>query len=178
MPKPKAPKKSAARKPAATPTLAVSLCPTCRPCTSCSPENSTYPSATLENGSPSRAITGSAPCVPTAARTPFPSGDSGSTAPSVLAPRSSRKARILAHNAAVSVHLDSGDDVVIVEGTAVEVALTDTQTFKKLDAASRAKYEMPLMVTPESVVYSVRPRGVLAWTEKDFPKNATRWEFR
>jgi hypothetical protein len=92
--------------------------------------------------------------------------------------RSSCKARNLEHNAAVSIHLDSGDDVVIVEGTAVEVDLTDKLTFKKLDAVSRAKYKMPLMVMPESVVYSVRPRVVLAWTEKDFPKNATRWEFR
>jgi len=33
------------------------------------------------------------------------------------------------------------------------------------------------MVVPESVVYSVRPRVVLAWTEKDFPNNATRWTF-
>jgi hypothetical protein len=91
--------------------------------------------------------------------------------------RSSRKARNLAQNAAVSIHLDSGDDVVILEGAAVEVDLTDKPTFKKLDAASRAKYKMPLMVVPESVLYSVRPRVVLAWTEKDFPNNATRWEF-
>src|SRR5216684_7472861 len=83
--------------------------------------------------------------------------------------RSSRKARNLAENAAVSIHLDSGDDVVILEGTAVEVDLTDKPLFKKLDAASRAKYKMPLMVVPESVLYSVRPRVVLAWTEKDFP---------
>ena len=88
--------------------------------------------------------------------------------------RSSRKARNLAENAAVSIHLDSGDDVVILEGTAVEVDLTDKATFKKLDAASRAKYKTPLMVVPESVLYSVRPRVVLAWTEKDFPNNATR----
>jgi len=91
--------------------------------------------------------------------------------------RSSRKARNLAQNAAVSIHLDSGDDVVILEGAAVEVDLSDKLTFKKLDAASRAKYKMPLMVMPEAVLYSVRPRVVLAWTEKDFPHNATRWEF-
>jgi len=91
--------------------------------------------------------------------------------------RSSRKARNLAQNSAVSIHLDSGDDVVILEGLAVEVDLTDKPTFKKLDAASRAKYNMPLMVVPEGVLYSVRPRFVLAWTEKDFPNNATRWRF-
>jgi Pyridoxamine 5'-phosphate oxidase len=91
--------------------------------------------------------------------------------------RSSRKACNLAHNPAVSVHLDSGDEVVILEGAAIEVDLSDKLTFKKLDAASRAKYKMPLMVVPESVTYSVRPRIVLAWTEKDFPNNATRWTF-
>lgn len=91
--------------------------------------------------------------------------------------RSSRKARNLAHNAALSIHLDSGDDVVILEGTAVEVDLADKARLQPLDAASRAKYKMPLMVTPEVVLYSVRPRVVLAWTENNFPNNATRWEF-
>ena len=91
--------------------------------------------------------------------------------------RASRKAANLAHNPAVSVHLESGDDVVILEGTAMEVDLANKPTLKKLDGASRAKYKMPLMVVPDSVVYSVRPRVVLAWTEQDFPNNATRWRF-
>lgn len=91
--------------------------------------------------------------------------------------RSTRKARNLSRNAAISVHLESGDDVVILEGTALEVDLSDKPVFKKLNAASRAKYKMPLTVIPESVVYAVRPRVVLAWTENDFPNNATRWQF-
>ena len=91
--------------------------------------------------------------------------------------RSSRKALNLAHNPAISVHLESGDDVVILEGKAAEVDISDKPTFKKLDAASRKKYKMPLMLVPESIFYSVRPRVVLAWTENDFPNNATRWQF-
>jgi hypothetical protein len=91
--------------------------------------------------------------------------------------RSSRKARNLVHNPALSVHLESGDDVIIFEGSAVEVDLTDKPLFKKLDAASRAKYKMPLMIVAESVLYSVRPSVVLAWTENNFPDNATRWKF-
>jgi len=91
--------------------------------------------------------------------------------------RSSRKACNLAHNPAISIHLESGDDVVILEGSAEEVDLSDKPTLKKLDAASRAKYKMPLMVIPESVVFCVRPRVVLAWTESDFPNSATRWQF-
>jgi general stress protein 26 len=91
--------------------------------------------------------------------------------------RASRKARNLAQNAAVSIHLESGNDVVILEGTAAEVDLNDKARIGPLDAASRAKYKMPLRGTPETVLYSVRPRVVLAWTEKDFPHNATRWQF-
>jgi len=60
---------------------------------------------------------------------------------------------------------------------AVEVDLTNKSQLKKLDAASRAKYKMPMAIAPENVIYSVRPRVVLAWTEKDFPNNATRWQF-
>lgn len=91
--------------------------------------------------------------------------------------RSTRKARNLAHNPAISVHLESGDDVVILEGIAQEVNISDKSTVKKLDAVSRAKYKMPLMVVPEAVFYCVRPRVVLSWTESDFPNNATRWQF-
>jgi len=93
--------------------------------------------------------------------------------------RSTRKARNLARNPAVSVHLESGDDVVIVEGTAEEVRESDKVTWGQLDSASKAKYKMPLMTIPgETVVYAVRPRVVLAWTEKGFPRDATRWELR
>jgi hypothetical protein len=90
--------------------------------------------------------------------------------------RSSRKGKNLAHNSAVSVHLESGDDVVILEGSAVEVS--DKATLKRLDGLSKKKYKMPLTTIPgETVLYGVCPRVVLAWTEKDFPNNATRWEF-
>jgi nitroimidazol reductase NimA-like FMN-containing flavoprotein (pyridoxamine 5'-phosphate oxidase superfamily) len=93
--------------------------------------------------------------------------------------RDSRKSRNLARNPAISIHLESGDDVVILEGTATEVDPSDKSTFKKLDAASRVKYKMPMAAPPgsDSVVYRVSPRMVLAWTEKDFPNNATRWQF-
>jgi hypothetical protein len=72
------------------------------------------------------------------------------------------------------VHLDSGHDVVILEGTGVEVSHNEPALLKKLDAASRAKYKMPLTTIPgETVLHRVQPSGVLAWTEKQFPKNAT-----
>jgi nitroimidazol reductase NimA-like FMN-containing flavoprotein (pyridoxamine 5'-phosphate oxidase superfamily) len=91
--------------------------------------------------------------------------------------RSTRKARNLAHNPAVSVHLESGDDAVIFEGSATEVDQADKLVIKKLDEASHRKYKMPLLITPEVILYSIRPRVILAWTEKDFVNSATRWKF-
>jgi len=44
--------------------------------------------------------------------------------------RTSRKARNLVHTPAVSIHLESGDDVVILEGTAVEVDISNKAIFK------------------------------------------------
>ncbi|HMH02199.1 MAG TPA: pyridoxamine 5'-phosphate oxidase family protein [Terriglobales bacterium] len=89
--------------------------------------------------------------------------------------QTTRKARNLSHNPAVSVHLESGDDVIILEGNTVEI--NDKAVFKKIDASCRTKYKMPLMIIPESVLYCLRPRVVLAWKESDFPGTGTRWEF-
>lgn len=90
--------------------------------------------------------------------------------------RTARKARNLAHSPQVSIHLESGDDVIILEGTAVEIS--DREAVEKLDAPCRKKYKMPVTIMPgESVCYLVRPRIVLAWLEKNFPTTATRWEF-
>lgn len=90
--------------------------------------------------------------------------------------RATRKGKNLAHNNAISVHLESGDDVVIMEGSAAEVS--DEATLAMLDQAYRAKYKMPLLIVPESAVYRVSPRIAWAWTEKNFPNDATRWEFK
>ena len=90
--------------------------------------------------------------------------------------RESRKARNIDARSDVSVHLESGDDVVIVEGVAEKV---DAKAIaRQLDDICKKKYGMPMTVFPESVAFRVRPRVVLAWTEKDFPNNSTRWEFR
>ncbi len=90
--------------------------------------------------------------------------------------RRSRKARNLAANPAVVAHLESGDDAVIVEGTAREVR-SKTQ-LAPVDAAYVAKYKMRLSDIPAgSGVYAVEPRAVFAWREKDFPASTTRWLF-
>ncbi len=90
--------------------------------------------------------------------------------------RETLKAKNIARNPDIVIHLESGDDAVIVECNVEEQPLTDSAFRKRLDKLSVKKYKMPLMVVPESVLYRARPRVVLAWREKDFPVSGTRWE--
>ncbi len=90
--------------------------------------------------------------------------------------RGSRKARNLAANPAMTVHTETGDDAVILEGTARKIA-RGPET-KAIDGAYLAKYEMKLTEAPgDLVIFGLRPRVVLAWRERDFNKCATRWTF-
>jgi PPOX class probable F420-dependent enzyme len=90
--------------------------------------------------------------------------------------RASRKGRNLAINPACVVHLESGDEVAILEGIAEEV--TDAALLARFADAYDAKYQYrPEPGSPGQVVYRLRPRVALAWLERDFPKSATRWEF-
>jgi PPOX class probable F420-dependent enzyme len=88
--------------------------------------------------------------------------------------RRSLKARNLAANPAVAVHLESGDDAVMLEGAAAEV--TDPARLARFDEAYVAKYAVRMRDIPgELSVWAVRPRVALAWQEKDFPGTATRF---
>jgi general stress protein 26 len=90
--------------------------------------------------------------------------------------RDSRKARNLASNPEIVVHLESGDEVAILEG-AVQV-VTDSQVIKAIDAAYKKKYGMKLTEAPGTLsIFSLSPRIAFAWREKDFNKLATRWLF-
>jgi len=85
----------------------------------------------------------------------------------------SRKAQNLKSNPAVSVHVDSGDEPVILEGR-VEIVDLD----KTIDAAYHKKYKIHLLEFPEPVfLFRLRPKIVLAWREKDFGTSATKWNF-
>jgi general stress protein 26 len=85
-----------------------------------------------------------------------------------------KRARNLAENPAVVVHLESGDDVVILEGVAREV--TDPARLAAIDQAYFTKYAVRLTDHPgEVAIYSVRPSRAFAWQEADFPASATRW---
>ena len=83
-----------------------------------------------------------------------------------------RSARNLKANPRATVHLESGDDVVIVEGPVKPFADPDGSLFPRLADAMAAKYDY----RPEDAEgYILRPRTVYAWSS--FPADATRWRF-
>jgi general stress protein 26 len=90
--------------------------------------------------------------------------------------RASRKARNLVSNPAMAVHLESGDDVVIVEGYAEEI--TDSSELGQVDKGYLKKYQMGLSGHPgNTVIYGLKTRVAFAWRENDFNLSATRWTF-
>ncbi len=84
------------------------------------------------------------------------------------------KGRNLAASTEVTVHLESGDVVVIIEGAVESVAAPAV-----VDDAYAAKYDgVRLSAAPgEALIYRLRPRIALGWLEKDYPNTATRWRF-
>lgn len=89
----------------------------------------------------------------------------------------SRKTRNLARDPRVVVHLESGDDVVVIEGAAVRV--TDEAELRQIGELYSAKYDYPFDPTGpgDYPVFRVKPRVAYAWLERDFPGTATRYVF-
>jgi general stress protein 26 len=91
-----------------------------------------------------------------------------------------RWVRNLQANPAISVHLPSGDDVVVLDGTAELVTDPEHPLAAPSAAASKAKYpqyypgdEPP----PCRPFWCLRPNAAYAWTLEGFPNRATRWTF-
>ena len=89
----------------------------------------------------------------------------------------SRKARNLAANPALVVHLESGDDAVILEGRAEAITRPDPALFARIADVYAVKYDgfRPEYPEREGDMYVLRPRVAFAWLERDFPATATRW---
>ena len=86
-----------------------------------------------------------------------------------------RRNRDLTANPAVSVHLDSSDDVVILHGNAY-LQTADHELAVQLAKASTEKYGYapPPETYERSGVHVFQPTTVFAW--KQFPKDVTRWQ--
>ncbi len=87
----------------------------------------------------------------------------------------------IAHGSKITVHLESGDETVIVEGTAEEVA--DTALREDFAQLYSEKYHWE--IDPADLPYRVRPRVAFGWFSDGsgldkgalFHGTATRWTF-
>ena len=87
----------------------------------------------------------------------------------------SLKGRNIARDPRVVVHLESGDDVAIVEGVVEPHDPAALDTF--IDDYER-KYGVRIEAGDRTTgVFRLPPHVVVAWREKDYPRSATRWVF-
>jgi hypothetical protein len=91
-----------------------------------------------------------------------------------------RRHRNLAANPHVVAHLESGSQVVIIEGVAAEAGKPEASLGQRLSLTLSTKYG-PLGYTPgpdtwdHGGLYAIQPQKVFAWTK--FPQDTTRWRF-
>lgn len=82
-----------------------------------------------------------------------------------------RWSRNLAANRRVSVHLESGTEALIAEGSVDRIEDADDPRLKEIDDAYEVKYQM----RHGPPIWLLRPSIVLAWRE--FPEDTTRFRF-
>jgi hypothetical protein len=91
------------------------------------------------------------------------------------------KARNLAVNPRVAVHLESATELVALQGVA-EAVPADRRP-AEVDAAYTAKYVLPRTGEPAAIevgrspVFAVTPSSVYGWFEGAFAESMTRWRF-
>lgn len=90
----------------------------------------------------------------------------------------SRKVRNFKRNPNVVMHLESGDNVVTLEGTIAE--MRDHEHYLQIAELYAAKYDFNPASEPTDspMFYAFIPRVGLTWLEESFPKTATRWTFQ
>jgi nitroimidazol reductase NimA-like FMN-containing flavoprotein (pyridoxamine 5'-phosphate oxidase superfamily) len=94
--------------------------------------------------------------------------------------RSTVKARNIEAKAHVAVHLESGADVLIVYGTAVE--LTDLDAVNHACAAFARKYNKPSQIEwlpttdPGTIVWRLEPSSAQSWVLEDMDGSQRRWK--
>lgn len=86
-----------------------------------------------------------------------------------------RWARNLAANPSIAIHLESGDEVVILEGEAEDVEATDAELGARIVAVWDEKYGRLHPEPATDGIFRLRPKRARAW--HDFPHDAARWQF-
>jgi nitroimidazol reductase NimA-like FMN-containing flavoprotein (pyridoxamine 5'-phosphate oxidase superfamily) len=92
-----------------------------------------------------------------------------------------QRARNLAKNPYVVVNLESGDEVVIIEGEAQDASPPPPEVAKRLSEIFSSKFGKSHDYRPEPSqwddggLWRLRPKVAYAWS--DFPATVTRWDF-
>ena len=87
-----------------------------------------------------------------------------------------RWARNMAANPSIAVHLESGDDVVVLEGTAEDIdRVTDADLATRIVGVWDAKYGGAHPDPAARGIFRLRPQAARGWSR--FPHDATRWRF-
>ena len=92
-----------------------------------------------------------------------------------------RRSRNLATNPNIVVHLESGDNVVVLEGQGLEAGRPTPEFAARLAAAFEVKYGASHDYHPEPTTWDggglwvLRPKVAFAWDK--FPTGLTRWRF-
>jgi hypothetical protein len=98
----------------------------------------------------------------------------------IFSERSTVKARNIAAEPRVIVHLESGEEVLIVRGVADDVG--GPADLPRVLAAFAAKYTgrddrqyLPGVDQAVDVIYAVRPRTAMMWQLADYEESQQRW---
>jgi hypothetical protein len=86
------------------------------------------------------------------------------------------KGRNLAARPEIVIHLESGDEAVIVEGRAERLTVAGIPATFVDDYEAKYGHRVDTS-NPGFAFYRVAPVRVLAWRESDFPTGATRFTF-
>lgn len=88
----------------------------------------------------------------------------------------SAKGRNIARDPRIVIHLESGDDTVVLEGEVER--LGDRTGLEGFVDAYEEKYGHRIELGTESFgIYVLRPKVAQTWTEQDYPRTAVRWIF-
>lgn len=90
--------------------------------------------------------------------------------------RETTKGRNMARDPRIVIHLESGDDTVVLEGEVEHP--TDGEALQRFVDAYDEKYAFRMELGDENYgIYVLHPRVAHTWSEQDYPRTATRWVF-
>ncbi len=91
--------------------------------------------------------------------------------------KQSVKARNIQRDNRAIVHLESGDETLIIQGKLIATQMSP-ELQKRMGAAYIEKYQLdPQIGETDNPFFRLLPRKVMAWLESDYPATATCWLF-